>query len=42
MPGPKLYRRRVNDEEEKNDDGMKLIRGERERLSNRRQNRERR
>ena len=36
LPGPKLYLRRVNDEEEKNDEGMKLIRGERERLSMRR------
>ena len=42
MPGPKLYLRRLNDEEEKNDEGMKLIRGERERLSIRRQNRKRR
>jgi hypothetical protein len=36
-PGPKLYLRRVKDEEEKNDEGMKIMRGERERLSIRRQ-----
>jgi excisionase family DNA binding protein len=42
MPGPKLYLRRLNDEDEKNDQGVKLIRGERERLGIRRQNRKRR
>jgi excisionase family DNA binding protein len=42
LPGPKLYLRRVNDEGEKNDEGVKHIRGERERIDIRRQIRKRR
>ena len=42
LPGPKLYLRRVDDESEKDDEGMKHIRGERERLSIRSLKRKRR
>ena len=40
LPGPKLYLRRVNDEEETDAGGVKRIRGERERKQIRRQNRD--
>ena len=33
LPGPKLYLRRVNDEGEKDNEGLNPIRGERERLA---------
>jgi excisionase family DNA binding protein len=42
LPGPKLYLRRVNDEGEKDDEGLNPIRGERERISIRSLKRKRR
>ncbi|MEP7359545.1 MAG: helix-turn-helix domain-containing protein [Anaerolineales bacterium] len=42
LPGPKLYLRRVNDEDPKADLGINPIRGEREQLSIRRLKRKRR